>query len=89
MISIHDEQRVDVLRKMALLLEQENHRLHQRIQRLTAELARVQGRDATAALQMELSALQELLARREKALFGDSSEKRPSSVGVSGAAEAC
>src|SRR5262245_20372906 len=63
---------------MALLLEQENHRLHQRIQRLTAELARVQGRDATAALQMELSALQELLARREKALFGDSSEKRSS-----------
>ena len=40
MISIHDEQRVDVLRKMALLLEQENRRLHQRIQRLTAELAR-------------------------------------------------
>jgi len=76
-ISIHDEQRVDVLRKMALLLEQENRRLHQRIQRLTAELARVQGRDATAALQTELSALQELLARREKALFGDSSEKRP------------
>ncbi len=77
MISIHNEQRVDVLRKMALLLEQENHRLHQRIQRLTAELARLQGRDGTAALQMELSALQELLARREKALFGDSSEKRP------------
>ena len=76
MISIHDEQRVDVLRKMALLLEQENRRLHQRIQRLTAELARLQGRDGTAALQMELSALQELLARREKALFGDSSEKR-------------
>lgn len=77
MISIHDEQRVDVLRKVALLLEQENRRLHQRIQRLTSELARLQGRDGAAALQMELSALQELLARREKALFGDSTEKRP------------
>jgi len=79
-ISLRNEQRVDVLRQVALLLEQENRRLHGRIQSLTAELARLQGRDGTAALQTELNALQELLARREQELFGDSSEKRPHSA---------
>jgi transposase len=78
-ISIRNEQRVDVLRQVALLLEQENHRLHARLHSLTIELARLQGRDGTAALQAELASLQELLARREKELFGDSSEKRPHS----------
>lgn len=79
MISLHNESRPDVLRQAALLLEQENRRLHERIQRLTLELARLQGRDMTAALQIELDALKELLSRREQALFGDSSEKRPHS----------
>jgi transposase len=76
-IAIQKESRLEVLREVALLLEQENRRLHQRIQQLTLTLARLQGQEGTSALQVELEALQELLARREKALFGDSSEKRP------------
>jgi len=76
-IAIQKESRLEVLREVALLLEQENRRLHQRIQQLTLTLARLQGQEGTSALQGELEALQELLSRREQALFGDSSEKRP------------
>lgn len=76
MIAIENESRVEVLREVALLLEQENRRLHQRIQQLTLTLAQLQGGDASSALQMELDSLKELLSRREKALFADSSEKR-------------
>jgi len=75
-VTIQSESRLEVLREVALLLEQENRRLHERIQQLTLTLARLQGQDGTSALQMELEALKELLSRREKALFGDSSEKR-------------
>lgn len=76
MIAIENESRVEVLREVALLLEQENRRLHQRIQQLTLTLSQLQGGDASSALQMELDSLKELLSRRDKALFGDSSEKR-------------
>jgi transposase len=79
---IHD---ADVLRQVAVLLERENQRLHDRLQQLTAELAQLRGQDATAA-QVHLEFLKELLAQRERALFGDSSEKRPRSEAGSGAA---
>ena len=70
---IHD---ADTLRQVAVLLERENSRLHDRLQRLTTELAQLRGEDAAAA-QIHLEFLRELLAQRERALFGDSSEKRP------------
>ena len=69
---IHD---ADTLRQVAVLLERENHRLHDRLQHLTAEIAQLRGQDATAA-QVHLEFLKELLAQRERALFGESSEKR-------------
>jgi transposase len=70
---IHD---ADTLRQVAVLLERENTRLHDRLQQLTTELAHLRGEDAAAA-QIHLDFLRELLAQRERALFGDSSEKRP------------
>ncbi len=70
---IHD---ADTLRQIAVLLERENQRLHDRLQRLITELAPLRGGDAVAA-QIHLEFLRELLAQRERALFGDSSEKRP------------
>lgn len=76
MIRIENEQRVEVLRQVALLLNREVTTLHKRIEKLLAELVKLRGGDA-AALQLELVQLQELLAQRERALFGDSSEKRP------------
>jgi len=73
---IHD---ADVLRQIAVLLERENARLHDRLHTLTAELAHLRGQDATTA-QAQLAFLRELLAQRERALFGDASEKRPRAV---------
>lgn len=78
MIRIETEHDIEVLRQVARLLDREVQALHQRIQKLVSEIVRLRGGDASA-LQLELEQLQELLARRERALFGDSSEKRTSS----------
>lgn len=76
MIEVAHEQRPDVLRQVALLLERENRYLHERIKKLTWELGRLQGTDA-ASLQLEIEQLQEMLERRERAIFAASSERRP------------
>ena len=78
MLHIEEIYDADVLRQVAVLLERENARLHERLQTLTAELAQLRGQDATTA-QAQLAFLRELLAQRERALFGDASEKRPRS----------
>jgi len=64
------------MRQVAVLLERENDRLHAQLTALTRELSQLRGEDARAA-QRQLEALKEILAQREQALFGDSSEKRP------------
>lgn len=66
----------ELLRQVAALLERENEKLHAKVQTLTAELARLQG-DAGSLVQRELEFLKELLAQRERALFGASWERRP------------
>jgi transposase len=66
----------EMLRQVAVLLERENDTLHAKLQTLTAELARLRG-DARPAAELELEFLKELLAQRERALFGASSEQRP------------
>ncbi|MCB1033361.1 MAG: IS66 family transposase zinc-finger binding domain-containing protein, partial [Acidobacteria bacterium] len=76
MISLEKEQRPDILRQVALLLDRENRHLHERIKNLTIEVAKLKGADA-ATLQLEIEQLREMLARREQAIFGVSSEKRP------------
>jgi transposase len=66
----------DVLRQLAILLERENDKLHAKLKTLTAELAHLRG-EARPAAELELEFLHELLAHRERALFGASSERRP------------
>jgi len=66
----------EVLRQTARMLERENARLWERVQKLSRELAQLRGKDAAAA-QRELDLLKELLSSRERALFGESTEKRP------------
>jgi transposase len=66
----------ELLRQVAVLLERENDKLHAKLQALTTELARLRG-DARPAAELELEFLKELLAQRERALFGASSEQRP------------
>jgi len=62
--------------QVAVLLEAENARLHQRLEALVAENARLKGEDAQAQLQLELTQLEEQLALMQQRLFGASSEKR-------------
>ena len=66
----------ELLRQVAVLLERENTKLHTQVQRLLAELGRLRG-DAAVDAQRELDFLKEVLAQRERALFGPSSEHRP------------
>lgn len=79
MVRIEQEQDIEILRQVALKLYREVDLLIERIKELTRELARLKGEEAAKA-QTELDLLKELLARREHALFGDSSEKRRSTV---------
>lgn len=73
-IDLETEQSLFVLREVAVLLERENRKLHERIARLVEELAKLKCGGAQA-VQLELESLRELLQRREQALFGASSEK--------------
>jgi transposase len=75
MIRIEDERDIETLRQVARLLDRENERLHARVEALVRELATLKG-ESGEAVQQELAELRELLAQREKLLFGDSSEKR-------------
>src|SRR5688572_10417691 len=67
---------IDTLRQVAVLLDRENRRLHERLAKLASEIDRLKGQD-TSTLQRELDALKVILAHREKAIFGEKSEKRP------------
>src|SRR5437899_3235367 len=75
---IEHVQDMEVLRQVAVLLDRENRHLHERLQKLAAEIDHLKGQDATT-IQRELEALKELLAQRERVIFGDQSEKRPRS----------
>lgn len=75
MLRIEQIEDHDTLRQAAILLDRENRKLHQKVLELTEEIARLNGKDASAA-QLQLAFLKELLASREKALFGDKSERR-------------
>jgi transposase len=74
-LRIEQIQDVDTLRQAAILLDRENQRLHDKVKTLLTEVARLRGQD-TSKLQLELEFLQELLAQRNRALFGESSERR-------------
>lgn len=78
MLQIELVQDIEVLRQIALLQEREIRKLHERLTALSLQLARLTGQDATL-VQIEIDFLKDLLAQREQALFGDSSEKRPRS----------
>jgi transposase len=70
------------LRQVALLLDRENQKLHDKIRALAAEIAKLKGQSGEAA-QLELAYLRELLAARERALFAEKSERRPQTDGAS------
>lgn len=75
MLRVDQIRDLETMRQVAVLLERENDRLHAKLAALTRELSQLRGDDASAA-QRQLEALKEILAQREQALFGASSEKR-------------
>ena len=84
MVDIASERDIETIRQVALLLDRENGRLVEQNKKLRLENAKLQGRDPSS-LQIELDLAQELLAQRERALFGRSSEKRPAPEGEANA----
>jgi len=76
MVRVEQLRDLETAKQVASLLEAENARLHQRLEALVAENARLKGEDAQARLQLELEQLKEQLALMQKRLFGASSEKR-------------
>ena len=78
MINVSTETDIERLRQVAQLLVAENDRLHHRLQKLSAELAKADGKDAER-LQLELALLREQLQHRNQMIFGTSSEKGPKS----------
>src|ERR1041385_4566023 len=76
MVPLEHVKDLEAAKQMGALLEAENARLHQRLELLVQENARLKGEDAQARLQLELTQLEEQLALMQQRLFGASSEKR-------------
>jgi transposase len=76
-IDFEQEKDPEVLRQAVALLEAENRRLVARVTELTRALLIAQGKDRVA-LQMEIESLQAELEKKNRMLFGQSSERRPS-----------
>jgi len=76
MTPISDETDIEVLRRKALMLDGEVRVMTKHIAKLERKLAELEGR-TPEELQQQLQFLEEQLAAKNRALFGDSSEKRP------------
>ena len=76
-IDLSREKDPEILRQAALLLEAENKRLVAQVMDFTRRLLEAEGKERVA-LQLEIQALQAQLAKRNRALFGESSEQRKS-----------
>ena len=68
---------IPLLRAYAKALEDEVRTLHRRLGKLTTEIASLKNQDQQTVLELEVKLLQEAVDRRERELFGDSSERRP------------
>ncbi|NPC53548.1 IS66 family transposase [Corallococcus sp. AB032C] len=75
MVRVEQLSDLETAKQVATLLEAENARLHQRLEALVAENARLKGEDAQEKLQLELMGLKEQLALLQQRLFGASSER--------------
>jgi transposase len=73
MVRLEQVQDLDTAKQVIRLLEAENERLHQRLQELVVENARLKGQDAHEQLRRELALLQEQMALLQQRLFGASS----------------
>lgn len=77
-MSLDEVQDIELLRKAAKLLEAENLKMARAIAQLKKQIAQLSGK-VPVQLELQLQSLEAQLAQRNKALFGDRSEKRPAS----------
>jgi transposase len=75
MLRLDQENDIEIVRQAAQLLEHENRRLVAQLVELTRQLTQLQGGDPEQ-LRLKIEQLEQQLAQRNHALFGDSSEKR-------------
>jgi transposase len=75
-IDVARETDIERLRQAALLLQYENDHLYRRLEKLVRALAEASG-DKAYSLQLEIKHLSEKLAKRNRELYGKSSERRP------------
>ena len=79
-MTLDDVKDIETLRKAAKILDAEVQTLSKLVVRLKRELFELKhGKPEQLQLELQIAELEEQLARRNKLLFGDSSEKRPSS----------
>lgn len=77
-MNIDEVDDIEALRKAAKMLETENLAMAKMITRLKRELFELKhGKAQQLELEMHIAELEEQLARRNKLLFGDKSEKKP------------
>src|SRR5690606_18816749 len=76
-MTIDEVEDIELLRRAAKVLEAENLEMAKMIKRLKREVFELKhGKPEQLKLEMHIQELEEQLARRNKLLFGDSSEKR-------------
>jgi transposase len=75
-VQIENVSDMKTLKRFALMLEEENRRLIKLNRKLTDALRRAEGKEAQQ-LTLQIAELEAQLDKRNKMLFGDSTEKRP------------
>jgi transposase len=85
-IDIHQEQNIERLRQLALKQEEELQLITELLVKDKAEIRRLREM-LSMKQQNELSFMKDLLRKRERALFGDKSEKRPRTESVTSVLE--
>jgi len=79
-VDLEHERDPEILRQAVALLEAENRRLVAQVTELTRRLLEAQGKDRVA-LQLEIEALQRQLEKKNRMLFGQSTERREAEGG--------
>ena len=74
-MTLDDIEDIELLRKAALMLQEDNKKLLRLISKLKKELHELKGGDPEQ-LKLQIADLEQQLAKRNKMLFGDKSEKR-------------
>jgi transposase len=77
-VTLDDIEDIEVLRKAALLLQEDNKKLVRLLAKLKKELHALKGGDPEQ-LKLQIAGLEQQLATRNRLLFGNKSEKRPRS----------